>query len=255
MPTYDGYGPTISRPPGEAITVDSTEPLATRARLFVKLNAADHVLKAHEGDDVDGVVEYAINYTGDDFADSAVGVTIAGFPFVRIAEDITAGDRLKPAADGSGYAEKAAAGEKACAIAKTSASASGTSPFVRAQLLARSQHVGAPLTENAGAIGGTSDGNLPNLAPTAIAIVDNTTGVADVTDPATLAAVTNPDLSAWNDATDPSAAQATAINAAFTSIKNTLASMAAVMNQVEADTASLRAGVREVATKVNAIVT
>jgi len=230
MPTYDGYGSTISRPPGEAITVDSTEPLATRARLFVKLSADDHILKAHATDDVDGVVEYAVEFTGDDFADDAAGVIVAGFPFIRISEDITAGDRLKPASDNSGYAAKAAAGDKACAIAKTSATASGTAPFVRAQLLARSQHVGSPL----GAL-------------TAIAIVDNTTGVADVTDPATLAPVTLPDLSGWNGATDPSAAQATAINAAFTSLTNTVASLAAVITQIRADNAALRA-------KINAIV-
>ena len=254
MPTYDGFGPAISRPPNEAITVLSTEPLATRARLFVKLTASDRVAKAHLGDFVDGVVEYAIEYTGDDFADSAVGVTIGGFPFVRIAEDIVAGDRLRPAADGSGYAGKATPTEKAAAIARTSASAASDSPFVRAQLLSRPQQVGGALTENAGVIGGANDGDLPNLAPTAIAITDNTTGLADVVDPATLAAITNPDLSAWNAATDPSAAQAAAITAAFTSIKNTIASMAAVINQLKADDASLRAGVREVATKINAVV-
>jgi hypothetical protein len=254
MPTYDGFGPAISRPPNEAITVVSTEPLATRARLFVKLTASDRVAKAHIGDFVDGVVEYAVEYTGDDFADSAVGVAIGGFPFVRVAEDIDAGDRLRPAADGSGYAEKAAPGERAAAIARTSATAASDAPFVRAQLLARPQQVGGALTENAGVIGGVNDGDLPNLAPTAIAIADNTTGVADLTDPATLAVITNPDLSAWNAGTDPTAAQATAITAGFTSVKNAFASMAVVINQLRADNASLRAGVREVAAKVNAVV-
>jgi len=55
------------------------------------------------------------------------------------------------------------------------------------------------------------------------ALTDSTTGTASQT----LAAVTNPDLSAWNGSTDPSAAQATAINAAITSLKNAVASLAA----------------------------
>jgi hypothetical protein len=254
MPTYDN-GVMVSRPPAEAITVLSTEPLPSRARLFVKITAADRVAKAHATDEVDGVAEYAVGFSGDDFADDAVGVATSGFPLVRILHDVTAGDRLRPAIDNSGYADVAPADQRACAIAKTSASAGSAFPFVRAQLLRRSQGAlrGVPLTENGDEIAGTNDGNLPDLTATAIAITDNTTGAADITDPATLAAIINPDLSAWNGTVDPSAAQATAINAAITSLKNAVASMAGVINQLRADNVALRAGVREVATKVNTL--
>jgi len=254
MPTYDN-GVTVSRPPAEAITVLSTEPLPSRARLFVKITAADRVAKAHDTDEVDGVVEYAVGFSGDDFADDAVGVAIDGFPLVRIFEDVAAGDRLRPADDNSGYAVVALAGRRACAIAKTSASATSAFPFVRAQLLRRAQSalLGVPLTENGGEVDGSNNGDLPDLTATAIAITDNTTGAADITDPSTLAVITNPDLSAWNAATDPTAAQATAINAAITSLKNSVASMAGVINQLRTDNAALRAGVREVATKVNTL--
>jgi hypothetical protein len=221
----------------------------------VKITAADRVAKAHDTDEVDGVVEYSVGFSGDDFADDAVGVVIDGFPLVRILHDVTAGDRLRPADDNSGYADTASADQRACAIAKTSASASSAFPFVRAQLLRRSQGAlhGVRLTENGNEVDGTNDGDLPDLTATAIAITDNTTGAADITDPATLAAILNPNLSAWNGATDPSAAEATAINASITSIRNTIASMAVVINQLRADNVALRAGVREVATKVNTL--
>jgi predicted RecA/RadA family phage recombinase len=86
---------------------------------------------------------------------------------------------------------------------------------------------------------GSSFAQAGNVLATAIAIVDSTTGTPDVTDPATLAAVTNPDLSAWNGSTDPSAAQATAIGAAFTAVKNAIASLAAVVTQNTDDNAAI----------------
>ncbi|HSY50404.1 MAG TPA: hypothetical protein VLC46_16450 [Thermoanaerobaculia bacterium] len=61
-------------------------------------------------------------------------------------------------------------------------------------------------------------------------IVDSTTGVADVSDPITLAAVANPNLAAWDGTHDPTAAEATAINAAITSLKNSIATLAAQIN-------------------------
>lgn len=61
------------------------------------------------------------------------------------------------------------------------------------------------------------------------ALTDSTGGTASNT----LAVVTLPTLSAWNGSTDPSAAEATAINAAFTSIKNSLASLAAKLALVQ----------------------
>lgn len=127
------------------------------------------------------------------------------------------------------------------------------------------------LTENATSIGGTNDGNLPDLTATAatvtdstggtpdtsapialeavttptavvdltggtpdttgqrdlaaittpIAVVDLTTGTPDTSGQRDLEAVTNPDLASWDGATVfPSAAQATAIGAAITALKN-----------------------------------
>lgn len=66
-----------------------------------------------------------------------------------------------------------------------------------------------------------------NAAADVVAITDNTTGVSGLP---TLAVVTNPDLSAWNGSTDPTATQATAINAAITSLKNAVAALAAENN-------------------------
>lgn len=84
-----------------------------------------------------------------------------------------------------------------------------------------------------------------NVLATAIAITDSTTGTPDTSDPATLAAVTNPDLSDWNGSSVyPSAAQATAIGAAITSVKNSLASIAAVVEQNTADIAAFLASVK-----------
>ena len=60
-----------------------------------------------------------------------------------------------------------------------------------------------------------------------IAALDALTDSSGGTASNTLAALTSPDLSAWNGSTDPTAAQATAIGAAFTVIKNWIASIAA----------------------------
>jgi predicted RecA/RadA family phage recombinase len=69
---------------------------------------------------------------------------------------------------------------------------------------------------------GSSFAQAANVA----ALTDGTTGTPD--DPAeALEAVANPDLSAWNGSTDPSAAQATAINAAITALTNNQATIAA----------------------------
>lgn len=58
------------------------------------------------------------------------------------------------------------------------------------------------------------------------ALTDNTGGTAT----STLAAVTVPDLSAWNGTVDPTAAQATAIDGAITALKNAVASIASAVN-------------------------
>lgn len=61
------------------------------------------------------------------------------------------------------------------------------------------------------------------------ALTDSSTGVSGGN---TVPAVTNPDLSAWDGAHDPTSAQATAINAAVTSLKNDVATLAAKLNAV-----------------------
>lgn len=158
----------------------------------------------------------------------------------------------------------------------------------------------AELTENSAAIGGTNDGNLPDLTATAPAVTDSTGGTPDTSGPIALEAVTtptavvdlttgapdtagqrdleavsNPNLASWDGATVfPSAAQATAINAAITALKNNqatqsdqndaiVAALVAMKNnqatQSDAydallvDLVALRAAVREVAAAVNSL--
>lgn len=66
-------------------------------------------------------------------------------------------------------------------------------------------------------------------------VVDSTGGTPDSSDPYTLAAVTNPTLSDWDGASVyPSAAQATAINAAITGLKNAVATLAQEQNVIKA---------------------
>lgn len=75
----------------------------------------------------------------------------------------------------------------------------------------------------------TSSKTIPAL--TVDTLTDNTGGAAGTT----LAVVTAPDLSAWDGAHDPTAAQATAIDAAITSLTNTVASLAAEIAKLKAD--------------------
>jgi predicted RecA/RadA family phage recombinase len=65
----------------------------------------------------------------------------------------------------------------------------------------------ATLTENGGAIGGTNDGDMPTVT-------------------------TSVDLSAWNGSTNPTSAQATAINAAVANHGAALRELAAKLNAV-----------------------
>lgn len=108
----------------------------------------------------------------------------------------------------------------------------------------------AALTDNSG--GAAADGTIGAVtAPSAI--TDNSGGV----DPAnnTIAVVTNPDLSAWNAGTDPTAAQATAIGAAFTAAKAAIAQLAAKQNVDRTAIIALTDAVKELATEINAILT
>lgn len=77
--------------------------------------------------------------------------------------------------------------------------------------------------------GSRFDFYIPQIA-SLDALTDSTTGTASNT----LAAVTNPTLSDWNGSSVyPSAAQATAINAAITSLKNSIASLAAKLALIQ----------------------
>jgi hypothetical protein len=133
---------TISRPATANIAPPADDPLPQYARLFVRFTADDKVELAPEGQSVDGVVEFSVtNVTGNGFEDDVPGVTIFGFPLLRIAENIEPGDELTPAAGGSGKAKKAVSGDHVGAIARTGAAANSDSPFVRAQLLLKGQYV------------------------------------------------------------------------------------------------------------------
>ncbi len=105
----------------------------------------------------------------------------------------------------------------------------------------------ADLTDSGG--GAAADGTIAVVtAPTAL--TDSTTGTPGTT----LAAVTNPDMSDWDGATVfPSAAQATAIGAAVTSLKNSVASLAARQAEDRTAVVALTDAVKELSTKINAI--
>lgn len=98
------------------------------------------------------------------------------------------------------------------------------------------------LTENGGAIGGTNDGNLPDLSPTYVARTAAVGGTADgaYQDELTLS------TAGGNTYTD------TAVNTVIGKLKNNIAELATVVAQLAADNANLRAAVRENAAKLNA---
>ena len=76
---------------------------------------------------------------------------------------------------------------------------------------------------------------VPSVVATQAAITALTDSSTGVSGGNTVPAVTNPDLSGWNGSTDPTAAQATAINAAITALKNDVATLAAKLNTVISD--------------------
>ncbi len=94
----------------------------------------------------------------------------------------------------------------------------------------------AALTENAGAIGGTSDGNLPDLTVTAHALANSIGGT-----PSTSSLAAYSDLSTY--ATDAAA------------IRNNLTTLGNELALNKADISSCIAAIRELATKINEIAT
>lgn len=105
----------------------------------------------------------------------------------------------------------------------------------------------AALTENTGALGGTNNGDLPDLTATAATVTGTLTGTTDgaMEDIADIA------LSTSNTYTD--AAVNAAVNAAILSANLQLKELQAALNEAIADNVALRAAVRENAAKVNAL--
>lgn len=104
------------------------------------------------------------------------------------------------------------------------------------------------LTENAGAIGGTNDGDLPDLTATAATVTGTLTGSTD----GALADVAAIALSTSDTYSD--AAVNTAVNTAITNTNLQLKELQVALNEVIADNVALRAAIREVAAKVNVII-
>lgn len=99
------------------------------------------------------------------------------------------------------------------------------------------------LTENAGAVGGTSDGNMPDLIATYAA----RTGAAGGTANGALedeGVVTTAGGNTYADAD---------VNVVIAKLKNNIAELLAVVTQLAADNVALRAASRELATSHNAL--
>lgn len=111
----------------------------------------------------------------------------------------------------------------------------------------------AALTENAGAIGGSNDSNLPDLDATAANLGGSLTGTVDgdLADIVATAAATAGDASP--SAANVDAGIATAVGTIVTGTNEQLKEIQASVALLVADNAALRAGVRENAAKINGI--
>ncbi len=103
----------------------------------------------------------------------------------------------------------------------------------------------AALTENTGAIGGTNDGDLPDLTATYVARTGAGGGTADgaYEDEGVLATGGG---NTYSDA---------AVNTVIGKLKNNVKELATVVAQLAADNVALRAAVRESAAKTNTLIT
>lgn len=107
----------------------------------------------------------------------------------------------------------------------------------------------AALTENSTTIGGSNDGNIPDLTATAATLTGTLTGTAD----GVLANVADV---ACGGSTTPSATDVnTAVNGAILDVNLQLKEIQTVLNAVIADNVALRAAAREDAAKTNALLT
>lgn len=108
----------------------------------------------------------------------------------------------------------------------------------------------AALTEDGGAIGGTNDGDLPDLTATVVEIDNQTGQTADAQADIEAAAA-----GACAGGSSPSATNVdTAIATAVAPLEVNDATLGAAINQLAADNAALRAAIREVANTVNLLV-
>jgi len=104
------------------------------------------------------------------------------------------------------------------------------------------------LTEAGGAIGGTSNGDLPDLDATAATVTGTLTGTTD----GVLADVQDIALSTTDTYTD--LAVNTAVNAAILEANLQLKELQEALNEVVADNVALRAAIRENATMINSLI-
>lgn len=101
----------------------------------------------------------------------------------------------------------------------------------------------AALTENSGAIGGSNDGNLPDLTATYVARSGSNSGTAD----GALQAEGSLSTSGGNTYSDA------AVNTILVKIENNIAEALAVIAELAADNVAMRAAIRENATAINGI--
>jgi predicted RecA/RadA family phage recombinase len=110
----------------------------------------------------------------------------------------------------------------------------------------------ASLTENAGALGGTNDGDLPDLTATAAALTGTLTGTTNgaLVDVAATAGSTAG--GATPTAANVDAGIATAVASIVLGVNEQNKEFLVMINKLVADNVALRAAVREVAAKENA---
>lgn len=111
------------------------------------------------------------------------------------------------------------------------------------------------LTENAGAIGGSNDGNLPDLTATAAALTGTLTGTADGALADIAAAAGNCQGGATPTAAQVDTAIATAVATIVSGVNEQNKELQTQLNAAIADNIALRAAVREVANRVNTCIT
>lgn len=107
----------------------------------------------------------------------------------------------------------------------------------------------ADLTEDGGAIGGTNDGDLPDLDATAATVTGTLTGTTD----GALADVAAIAISTAGGNTYADSAVNDAVNTAITAVNLQLKELQVALNEVIADNVALRAAIRELAADSNAV--